>query len=167
MLSILLFCEGSEAVAAPKLARALSALVPGVVRGLIGDVHLLTPPGAIFASIADEAGVRHRVNAADGSGFGQSLAALKGPWCLAMAGDQRADGALFDALEAFMAGPQRAALLGSAPQNLAHRLLPAFAPASGLLWHGVKLATPLPSSWSALRAALRPRLTLPARTCPM
>lgn len=167
MLSLLIVCEGSETLAAPKLARALSALVPGVVRGLFADVHLLTPPGAIFAAIAEEAGLRHRACEADAGGFGQSLAALKGPWCLALAADQRVDGALFDAAEAFVAGQHRAALLRSSPQNLAQRLLPALAPVSGLIWHGAELATPLPPSWQALRAALKPRLTLPACTHPL
>ncbi len=165
MLSLLIFCEGSEAVAAPKLVRALSALVPGVVRGLMADVHLLTPASEVYEAIAAEAGLHHLTDEADG--FGRSLGALKGPWCLALAGDQRADGALFDALEAFIAGPQRAALLRSAPQNLAQRLLPTLAPVSGLLWHRAQLAAAVPSSWSALRAALRPRQTLPARTHPL
>ncbi len=167
MLSMLIFCEGPEERAAPRLVRALSSLVPGVVRGLIGDVHVVTPAAPGFGAIADEAGVRHYGGAPDPAAFELALGALKGPWCAALKGDQRVDGAWFDALEAFILEAPQAALLRVAPQNMAQRLVPGLASASGVVWHRTCLAGGRVPSWDGLRGALRPRLTLSARTHPL
>ena len=162
MLSMLIFCEGPEASGVPKLGRALASLVPGVVRGLVGDVHVVTPSALAYAALAEEAGVHHYVGE-----FERAFGALKGPWCMALRGDHRVDGAWFDALEAFISEAPRMALLRSVPQNIAQHLLPRLAPVSGLVWHQSQFAGPLVASWADLRAGLRPRLTLSARTHPI
>ncbi|MBV1708055.1 MAG: hypothetical protein KGQ37_12715 [Hyphomicrobiales bacterium] len=164
---MLIFCDGPEALAAPRLVRALSSLVPGVVRGLIGDVHVVTPRAPAFAAIADEAGVAHYGEAPGEGAFTTALRALRGPWCVALRGDQRVDGGWFDALEAFIMEPPRSALLRVAPQNFAQHLLPGLAPASGIIWHQTCVVGPLVPSWAGLREGLRPRLTLAARTQPL
>ncbi len=122
MISVLIRAQAGQPV--ELLGLTLTALVPAVVHGLVGDAVVLAPKAdEAIAHVADAAGVGLVADAGGADGWRQAASHARGRWLLLLeAGDRMEPGWIPEAEQALLAYSPRLARFRRRPASLPLRV---------------------------------------------
>jgi hypothetical protein len=166
MLSVILFCGGGPRVSNLRpetVVRTLAPLVQGSIKGLIGDVTLVGPPGHELALIGDHAGCAVIEAEAASDQLRLALEAARGPQLMLLHAGYVPEAGFFEEVEDLLAAdlPKTGGvILRAAPETLLERFFPRLAPAAGMIVARSLCEAAAANSFANLIGSIRPTQSL-------
>ena len=115
------------------VVRSLGWLVSAVMAGLIGDVVLAASSGLDLGETAESVGCRRIEANEEGERLRQGVAACRKSRLLVLRSGFAADAAMVDALDTFLRGDLKVALIQAMPESPLQTLMPRLAPVVGVV----------------------------------